>query len=139
MRTRLALRPSRRSALRCAYCREAFRRERSCACRACGTLLHDECRRVLGACPSLGCEAQVIPPRRRSDRLRFILFWPLFLVFLASFFLAGLAASIAAFLALAGLLSAAIGPLLINLLAFVISACAMAKLGELIRGLFEWV
>lgn len=51
--------------LRCALCHSdlpAFVRE----CGACGTLLHTDCARELGRCPTLGCDASLRPKVRKA-------------------------------------------------------------------------
>jgi len=83
---------------RCAICHGALR-DREARCRECGSLVHQDCRRELGRCPTLGCAAVDVThhaptsPRRSSIRARF---GPYFRILLrASACLVGLAGSIA--------------------------------------------
>ncbi|MEZ6185282.1 MAG: hypothetical protein R3F62_09775 [Planctomycetota bacterium] len=49
--------------VRCAYCHDGFE-QAAARCGGCGTLLHAECRRELGRCPTPGCSAPALAPTR---------------------------------------------------------------------------
>lgn len=58
----MILRP-RSSKLRCALCHDGL--DESLSCPGCGTQVHAECRAEARACPSLGCDAERPPAKRR--------------------------------------------------------------------------